>query len=301
MSTFNDIQIIGEFYGVTANKGDIIVNDGVKNTSLPVGLNNYVLTADSTQSLGVKWALPAGVSIENNQYVLTSSPISTNSTIPIPITEFTVTPMAGNYVVLIDLIFSMSKFNRNSTFGLYKNGVLISNSIRIIDSFKAFFRMPVALSMQVAFSGTEIFTVRINTNDQDVDITLHEGVMILIKFSNMIQHTISNNNFITNYTFPITITNTIETPILGVYLVLYNCTFYTTLNRRTVTFGMYKNDILISGTERSVDPISNLKYSFEVHHIVSFTGSETFTMKVNTSNLDVDIIILNRNLMLIPL
>jgi hypothetical protein len=40
-------------------KGDLIVF-GKKNERLPVGTNGQVLTADSAQALGVKWAPPAG-------------------------------------------------------------------------------------------------------------------------------------------------------------------------------------------------------------------------------------------------
>jgi hypothetical protein len=41
-------------------KGDLLVNDGTSNVRLPVGTNNYVLTADSAQASGVKWAAAAG-------------------------------------------------------------------------------------------------------------------------------------------------------------------------------------------------------------------------------------------------
>jgi trimeric autotransporter adhesin len=41
-------------------KGDLIVSDGTDNVRLPVGTNNFVLTADSTQASGVKWALASG-------------------------------------------------------------------------------------------------------------------------------------------------------------------------------------------------------------------------------------------------
>lgn len=44
----------------TNAKGDLIVYDGTDNVRLPVGTNNYVLTADSTQATGVKWALATG-------------------------------------------------------------------------------------------------------------------------------------------------------------------------------------------------------------------------------------------------
>ena len=48
----------------TTTKGDLIVSNGTDNVRLAVGTNDYILTADSTQATGVKWAaLPAsGVS-----------------------------------------------------------------------------------------------------------------------------------------------------------------------------------------------------------------------------------------------
>jgi hypothetical protein len=44
----------------TTTKGDLIVSDGTDNVRLPVGTDNYVLTADSTQANGVKWAVASG-------------------------------------------------------------------------------------------------------------------------------------------------------------------------------------------------------------------------------------------------
>jgi trimeric autotransporter adhesin len=44
----------------TTTKGDLIVSDGTDNVRLPVGTNNFVLTADSTQATGVKWAAASG-------------------------------------------------------------------------------------------------------------------------------------------------------------------------------------------------------------------------------------------------
>lgn len=44
----------------TTTKGDIIVSNGTDNIRLAVGANDTVLTADSTQASGVKWAAAAG-------------------------------------------------------------------------------------------------------------------------------------------------------------------------------------------------------------------------------------------------
>jgi hypothetical protein len=37
-------------------KGDLLVNNGSGDTRLPVGTNDYILTADSTQATGLRWA-----------------------------------------------------------------------------------------------------------------------------------------------------------------------------------------------------------------------------------------------------
>jgi hypothetical protein len=90
--TLNDLQ--GQITGLDPSgsvskgtidaKGDLIVgsaNDSVDN--LPVGSNNFVLTADSTQTLGIKWsALPsastggAGVVQLNDGYASTSTSLA---------------------------------------------------------------------------------------------------------------------------------------------------------------------------------------------------------------------------------
>lgn len=44
----------------TTTKGDIEVHNGTNNVRLGVGADSYVLTADSTQASGVKWAAAAG-------------------------------------------------------------------------------------------------------------------------------------------------------------------------------------------------------------------------------------------------
>lgn len=46
----------------TTTKGDLIVHNGSANVRLPIGTNGQVLTADSVQPTGVKWAASSGVS-----------------------------------------------------------------------------------------------------------------------------------------------------------------------------------------------------------------------------------------------
>jgi|SRR3990172_2912098 len=50
----------GGVHGVTTAKGDLLVRDVDRAQRLAVGSNGQLLTADSAEALGVKWAAPAG-------------------------------------------------------------------------------------------------------------------------------------------------------------------------------------------------------------------------------------------------
>lgn len=53
----------------TITKGDLIVYNGTDNVRLAVGTNDYVLTADSTQATGVKWAAAGGGGISTGKSI----------------------------------------------------------------------------------------------------------------------------------------------------------------------------------------------------------------------------------------
>lgn len=60
-------------------KGDIVVANGTNNVRIAVGTNGQVLTADSTQTAGVKWAAAAGGGGDMLS-VLTSTPVAITGT-----------------------------------------------------------------------------------------------------------------------------------------------------------------------------------------------------------------------------
>lgn len=65
-------------------KGDLVVHNGTIDTRLPVGTDTYVLTADSTQATGLKWAAaPSGgsaITVQDEGTTLTTALTSLNFT-----------------------------------------------------------------------------------------------------------------------------------------------------------------------------------------------------------------------------
>ena len=57
----------------TTTKGDTMVHNGTDNVRLAVGTNSQVLTADSAQASGIKWATPASSGITTIFVQLTNS------------------------------------------------------------------------------------------------------------------------------------------------------------------------------------------------------------------------------------
>lgn len=85
-------------------KGDLIVGSGATTLSkLTVGTNNQVLTADSAQPLGVKWATPASGTVTN---VTAASPLSVASGTTTPL--ITISGASTSGVGVVQLTDSVS-------------------------------------------------------------------------------------------------------------------------------------------------------------------------------------------------
>jgi hypothetical protein len=118
-------------------KGDLVVHDGTANVRLPVGANDQVLTADSTQSTGVKWAASASgttaLSLAGGRLSLTSGTAVTTSDVTAATTLY-YTPYLHDQIALYDgsawsvktftersLSLSSSSANTNYDIFLYDN------------------------------------------------------------------------------------------------------------------------------------------------------------------------------------
>ena len=125
----------------TTTKGDLIVNDGSDNVRLAVGTNNYVLTADSAQATGVKWAaVAAGTTVSddtstNATYYPTFSTATsgTFSTATVSSTKLTYNPSLGDLratqlAASNGIMFTNQTINTSVTFPTGYDGISGKNS-----------------------------------------------------------------------------------------------------------------------------------------------------------------------------
>lgn len=92
-------------------KGDLVVHDGTNNIRVPIGVTNYVLTADSAQASGLKWAPQTGGSA-----TITVKEISGNSTIETVNGVTTLNFDADGGFDVVDQGSGQVKITMNSTF-----------------------------------------------------------------------------------------------------------------------------------------------------------------------------------------
>ena len=83
-------------------KGELLVGDGSGDPSaLAVGTNNFVLTADSSEATGLKWASVSGIGGgETNQNAFSNIAVSGQTTVAAESSTDTLTLIAGSNVTI---------------------------------------------------------------------------------------------------------------------------------------------------------------------------------------------------------
>ena len=109
-------------------KGDIIVRNGTDNIRLAVGTNNQVLTADSAQASGVKWAaIPAAggmtllgtlTTTSGTSQTLSGLDLTSYSMLVIELFEVSSTSTSGNFTIAGSTLCNPPSSTANSICGI---------------------------------------------------------------------------------------------------------------------------------------------------------------------------------------
>lgn len=134
----------------TTTKGDLIVRSSSADDRLPVGTNGQVLTADSAETLGVKWATPSGSGVSQTSETLTafSSAVQRDVTRPAGSDFHTAfcAPSSGGSPYTADIIL------------LDVNSPAVNNEIKVILSLPSSYNGTINIRDLTA-SGTILVTV----------------------------------------------------------------------------------------------------------------------------------------------
>ena len=129
-------------------KGDLVVNNGTNNVRVPVGTDTFVLTADSTQASGVKWAAASGSTAQYLVFARNSSGQSITTATQTTVTNWTeitdtdndfnnttgvwTCSTAGKYIFMATVTFSdtVAASDRNAYIRDVTNSTDLAHSIR---------------------------------------------------------------------------------------------------------------------------------------------------------------------------
>jgi hypothetical protein len=307
MSTVNKLYIKDPngLYGVTTTKGDLLVNNGTSNTRLAIGADGYILTADSAQPTGIKWAANTGsgsVSLVTTQLVLSNLPVTTNMVTPIILHDVTSTPTTGTYLFQYNFSVSTSDYDNYMIFGIYKNGTLISDTEREWAPCPTTVTV-IAGQALIFCSGVDIITFRVYMATVNSFGKIHNGNIEYSRVDSVdIDQMASVDRFTTNMTTPVTLFPFEFTPSTsGPKLILVEFSYYITRNYNTLYAGIYKNNVLLSNTERFVISSALERQSATFQYFDSFTNTDVITVKVYVNNSNTDVVIHGRNMCILAL
>lgn len=162
-------------------KGDLIVRDSAISTRLPIGTNNQLLTVDSTQAFGLKWANPAIATslayLYNSATDTTSSSITVSYAIIDSMSQLT--PPAGTYIVTFSTSMQISTINMVSQFAIFVAEAIYQPSHRNFISRNIAVIMPVQTQAIILVNGSQSVDVRwiVDTGT----ITCYERSMIMLR------------------------------------------------------------------------------------------------------------------------
>jgi hypothetical protein len=158
----------------TTTKGDLIVHNGTDNVRLAVGpTNGHVLTVDSAEASGVKWAASGGGKVAQVVVAKTSTPVSTTSQIPTDNTipqqtegaEFltaTITPTNASSTLIIEFrSWGTNNTNCNLSVALFRDSTANAIQVTTVTNSVSNHNVPTILLATVSAGSTATTTFKI--------------------------------------------------------------------------------------------------------------------------------------------
>ncbi len=290
MAVVNNLTVDGQFVGITTNKGDILAFDGTSNSAFPISLDGYVLSADSTQTHGLRWIPNAGGGTLMNNINLHPFDFSTNNTVPTIIPNTAYSGISGNVLFSGTFNCTLTKSRRFFTLGMYKNGIVISDTQKIYGGIdNVVIAAPVYQT--VTLVGTDTFDIRICVDNPDCDVN-NEGIN---PYNNT---TLINSTqpIAINSTTPYTLTDMSLTNLDGTMSIMINMNCM--LNRRSYFYvGLYKNNCLLRSQQSKYGGIDNFIFPIIFNITIDLIATDCLDIKVHTDSSQNTVTVAERTLL----
>ena len=174
-----------DIYNQTGVTVTIKTNGGATLFILSQNSTGYLYLVNNVTSVGTwsSWQIIADPSIASgivNYNIVTATPFTTSSTTDVVITGFTITPQAGTYAVWYSASVLFTTTPITHTWSIYKNGTVVSNSVRSQDT--AHFNQTMIDSTQtiIQCNGSEAVDVRVSRGTSG-SLTVNARSLILIR------------------------------------------------------------------------------------------------------------------------
>lgn len=182
-ATLHHQGFIQNIYNTTGNV--LTIKDGAGNILALLSQQSvayvYLNIAGTIAGEWILWqVLLSSVASGIISYNITSStPFTTSSATDVIITGLTLTPQAGTYAVWFNADASCTQNNSNVVHSIYRNSIVIADSIRTTQSVSANFIFQESTQTIAQFNGTQACDARVRTNQGS--LTVNGRSLLLIR------------------------------------------------------------------------------------------------------------------------
>lgn len=295
MSVLNNINVNGRFTGITANKGEILANDGTSNNAFPISTDGYILSADSSQAFGLRWIPNSGGGgggpVMTTEINITPFNFSTNSTIPVVIPNTQQTGLSANILFIGTINCMLNHARHNFTIGLYKNGALISGTQKTGGGINSV-SFPISIHQTIALIVSDIFDIRIN-----VDSISCEVAVVGINPYNDSAFINESSVISTNSVVPYILSDFTFTGASGIIALIINLNCVVDHAYAMFSVGIYKNGILVQNSGGIFGGADVLIFPIQLNIVLDLVVLDVITICINSNSTSNMVSVFERTLL----